>query len=142
MDDTGYHYLIDAHVRHPSLLLDATSLKNIFAAALAGFSVLNFVDHKFANGGGVTGLFLLAESHCSYHTYPESAYIAIDVFTCGRQPSEIVCQSDWDAIGETAEVSLRLTGRMLDEVHAEYQKLVGGLSSRYSSVRDSLFPIR
>ncbi|RKP52556.1 iron-containing redox enzyme family protein [Trinickia fusca] len=51
-------------------------------------------------------------------------------------------QSDWDAIGETAEVSLRLTGRMLDEVHAEYQKLVAGLPSRYASVRDALFPTR
>ncbi|KGE06011.1 S-adenosylmethionine decarboxylase [Burkholderia gladioli] len=90
MDDTGYHYLIDAHVKQPSLLLDASRLRHIFAAALDGFSVLNFVDHKFGEGGGVTGLFLLAESHCSYHTYPESAYIAIDVFTCGREPSEIV----------------------------------------------------
>ena len=62
----------------------------MFTAALDGFSILNFIDHKFDEGGGVTGLFLLAESHCSYHTYPESAYIAIDVFTCGREPSEIV----------------------------------------------------
>lgn len=90
MDDTGYHYLIDANVKQPSLLLDASKLRNIFTAALDGFCVLNFVDHKFGKGGGVTGLFLLAESHCSYHTYPESAYIAIDVFTCGREPSEIV----------------------------------------------------
>jgi S-adenosylmethionine decarboxylase len=90
MDDTGYHYLIDAHVRQPSLLLDASKLKIIFSAALEGFKVLNFVDHKFGIDGGVTGLFLLAESHCSYHTYPESAYIAIDVFTCGKEPSEIV----------------------------------------------------
>lgn len=51
-------------------------------------------------------------------------------------------QADWDAIGETAEVSLRLTGRMLDDVHAEYQKLAGGLPSRYSAVRDALFPTR
>ena len=90
MDDTGYYCLIDAHVKQPSLLLDACRLKNIFAEALGGFSVVNFVDHKFGEGGGVTGLFLLAESHCSYHTYPESAYIAIDIFTCGREPSEIV----------------------------------------------------
>ncbi|UVT03226.1 adenosylmethionine decarboxylase [Burkholderia glumae] len=90
MDDTGYHYLIDAHVKQPNLLRDASRLKHIFSNALDGFSVLNFVDHKFGEGGGVTGLFLLAESHCSYHTYPESAYIAIDVFTCGRKPSEIV----------------------------------------------------
>lgn len=90
MDDTGYHYLIDAQVKRPAVLLDAERLRHIFATALEGFSVLNFIEHKFGEGGGVTGLFLLAESHCSYHTYPESAYIAIDVFTCGREPGGIV----------------------------------------------------
>ena len=32
---------------------------------------------------GVTGLALLAESHISIHTWPESGYAAVDVFTCG-----------------------------------------------------------
>lgn len=50
--------------------------------------------------------------------------------------------SDWDAIGETAEISLRLTGRMLDEVYAEYVKLASGQPSRYSAVRDALFSSR
>jgi S-adenosylmethionine decarboxylase len=31
----------------------------------------------------VTGLALLAESHISIHTWPESGYAAVDVFTCG-----------------------------------------------------------
>lgn len=90
MDDTGYHYLIDAHVKQPAILMDAERLRDIFERALRGFTILQFIDHRFDVGGGVTGLFLLAESHCSYHTYPESAYIAIDVFTCGREPSEIL----------------------------------------------------
>lgn len=47
--------------------------------------------------------------------------------------------ADWEAIGETAEVSLRLTGRMLDEVYHEYRKLTNGQPSRYRSVRDTLF---
>jgi pyrroloquinoline quinone (PQQ) biosynthesis protein C len=50
--------------------------------------------------------------------------------------------ADWDAIGETAETSLRLTGRMLDEVHVEYLKLSGGQSSRYAVVCDALFRTR
>jgi len=90
MDDTGYHYMIDAHVKEFAILRDAKHLQKIFTKALHGFTILNFIDHKFDAGGGVTGLFLLAESHCSYHTYPESSYIAIDIFTCGREPSEIL----------------------------------------------------
>ena len=38
--------------------------------------------HRF-EPQGVTGLALLAESHISIHTWPESGYAAVDVFTCG-----------------------------------------------------------
>ena len=31
----------------------------------------------------MTGLALLAESHISIHTWPETGYAAVDVFTCG-----------------------------------------------------------
>ncbi|MBI4818050.1 MAG: adenosylmethionine decarboxylase [Deltaproteobacteria bacterium] len=32
---------------------------------------------------GVTGTILIAESHVSVHTWPESGYAAVDIFTCG-----------------------------------------------------------
>ncbi len=32
---------------------------------------------------GVSGILLLAESHCSIHTWPEEGYAAIDIYTCG-----------------------------------------------------------
>ena len=44
------------------------------------------MSHKFTSGGeGVTGIFLLSESHLSYHTYPENNYISIDLYTCGEK---------------------------------------------------------
>ncbi|NOK36002.1 iron-containing redox enzyme family protein [Corallococcus exercitus] len=46
---------------------------------------------------------------------------------------------DWEAITETAETSLRLTGRMLDAVHGEFRKLMGGEKSRYVAAREALF---
>jgi pyrroloquinoline quinone (PQQ) biosynthesis protein C len=49
---------------------------------------------------------------------------------------------DWAAIGESAETSLRMTGRMLDEVYVEYTRLMSGDSSRYAGVRAALFPNR
>ncbi len=44
--------------------------------------MINLITHHF-EPQGVTGLALLAESHISIHTWPESGYAAVDVFTCG-----------------------------------------------------------
>ncbi len=53
------------------------------AAAAVNAQVLNSQLHKFAGGGGVTGVVLLAESHLSIHTWPEYGYAAFDIFLCG-----------------------------------------------------------
>jgi S-adenosylmethionine decarboxylase len=37
----------------------------------------------FGAGDGVTGVVLLAESHISIHTWPESGLAAADIFMCG-----------------------------------------------------------
>ena len=47
-----------------------------------GATVVGEVFHKFAPQG-VTGSVVIAESHLSVHTWPESGYVSIDVFTCG-----------------------------------------------------------
>ena len=53
------------------------------AAKLANASVLNLISNKF-EPQGVTAIALLAESHISIHTWPESNYSAVDIFTCGQ----------------------------------------------------------
>ncbi len=53
------------------------------AAKLANARVLNLISNKF-EPQGVTAIALLAESHISIHTWPESYYSAIDIFTCGQ----------------------------------------------------------
>ena len=58
------------------------SLKN--AAKLANAKVLNLISNKF-EPQGVTAIALLAESHLSIHTWPESHYSAVDIFTCGQK---------------------------------------------------------
>jgi len=56
----------------------------LFEAAKATKSTpLGIKTHKFSPMG-ITGFILLAESHISIHTWPEKNYIAIDVFSCGR----------------------------------------------------------
>ena len=53
------------------------------ASKLANATVLNLISNKF-EPQGVTAIALLAESHISIHTWPESNYSAIDIFTCGQ----------------------------------------------------------
>ncbi len=53
------------------------------AAKLANATVLNLMSNKF-EPQGVTAIALLAESHISIHTWPESYYSAVDIFTCGK----------------------------------------------------------
>ena len=53
------------------------------AARFAKATVLNLISNKFETQG-VTAIALLAESHISIHTWPESNYSAVDIFTCGQ----------------------------------------------------------
>jgi S-adenosylmethionine decarboxylase len=55
----------------------------IEAAKKSGNIPLKFSYHKF-NPHGLTGVLLLAESHIAFHSWPEFGYLAIDVFSCGK----------------------------------------------------------
>ena len=62
------------------------------ASKLAKATVLNLISNKF-EPQGVTAIALLAESHISIHTWPESNYSAVDIFTCGQNMlPELACQ--------------------------------------------------
>ena len=81
----GKHLLLELYGCNSQKLNDEFFLRGKLtsAAKLAKASVLNIVSNKF-EPYGVTAIALLAESHLSIHTWPESEYSAIDIFTCGR----------------------------------------------------------
>jgi S-adenosylmethionine decarboxylase len=64
---------------------DPKELKKILieAAKKSGNVPLKFSYHKF-NPHGLTGVLLLAESHIAFHSWPEFGYLAIDIFSCGK----------------------------------------------------------
>ena len=49
----------------------------------AGATVLFSHCHPFGENAGTTGVIVLAESHLSWHHYPEVNMISIDIFMCG-----------------------------------------------------------
>ena len=80
------------------------------SAKLAKATVLNLISHKF-EPQGVTAIALLAESHISIHTWPESKYSAVDIFTCGQHMlPELASQYLIEAL-KAEEHSLRVMKR-------------------------------
>ena len=59
-------------------------MNKIDAVHEAGATLLHIHLHKFEDGGGISGVAVLAESHISVHTWPEKGFAAFDVFMCGN----------------------------------------------------------
>jgi S-adenosylmethionine decarboxylase len=64
------------------------------AVSSSGATILDSRYCQFGELGGVTIVYLLAESHASIHTYPEHNSVFVDIFTCG----DSCTVSDFDAI--------------------------------------------
>ena len=94
------------------------------AAKLAKATVLNLISNKF-EPQGVTAIALLSESHISIHTWPESRYSAIDIFTCGQNMlPELASQYLIDVL-KAEEHSLRVIERNPpSEVHKHVRTVI------------------
>ncbi|MDQ6978691.1 MAG: adenosylmethionine decarboxylase [Mariprofundaceae bacterium] len=84
----GKHLLLDFY--GASHLNDVSYIEQALreAAVVCQATVLDVRLHHFGGDSGVTGVALLAESHISIHTWPETAYAALDVFMCGACDAE------------------------------------------------------
>lgn len=88
----SYHLIADLNECDAKILDDADLIEVIMDAAVeeGGFHLLKGSVHKF-EPQGVTALYMLTESHLSIHTWPETGYAAVDLFTCGsNSPEEAV----------------------------------------------------
>lgn len=82
----GRHYIVELHGCDPDRLRYADDLREVLlhAAEEASATVVGFAFHQF-RPEGASGVLLIAESHVALHTWPEHAYMAMDVFTCGEE---------------------------------------------------------
>jgi len=82
---SGKHCVQELYNANPEKLNDADFVKQALtqASLVASATLLDVTVHSFPVQG-VTGFALLAESHISIHSWPESGYAAVDVFTCGE----------------------------------------------------------
>ena len=104
-DTVGKHCILELYGCESFRLDDEAFLRDTIttAAKRAGATLLNLITHRF-EPQGVTGLALLAESHISIHTWPESGYAAVDVFTCGDHTMpERACQVLAEELGASSQ---------------------------------------
>ena len=80
----GTHLLAELRDCNPEILKDLEKVRNamVSAAKEAKATIIDVSFHEF-NPFGISGVIVIAESHLTIHTWPEYAYAAIDIFTCG-----------------------------------------------------------
>ncbi len=88
--DFGKHYLIDLRDCDPEIIKSVEPTREIVlrAAKECGATILDDYFHQF-QPIGVSGVVLIAESHISVHTWPESGFAAADIFTCGEMKPQV-----------------------------------------------------
>lgn len=84
-DALGRHLLLELYDCPAEKLYYPTDSEEILlnAAKIMGATVIEAKFHAF-NPHGVSGVVIIAESHLTVHTWPEHAYAAVDIFSCGN----------------------------------------------------------
>ena len=80
----GYHYILDFKNVPFDICNNKDHLENIFnnIIEISKMTCLQKYSHQF-HPQGITGIYLLEESHLAYHTWPENGEISFDLYTCG-----------------------------------------------------------
>ena len=78
----GVHLLIEVF-DSPAMSRENMLNTMLMACNATGATIIHYHDHQFSPQG-CSGVILLAESHASWHTFPELKYASIDIFTCGN----------------------------------------------------------
>lgn len=86
----GMEWLVDAHGCRAEALRDLATVRALLEKVLLRLELRVVGEsqwHAFPGAGGVTGLYLLTESHLSIHTYPEHGLATLNLYCC-RPKSE------------------------------------------------------
>jgi S-adenosylmethionine decarboxylase len=78
MQTQGQHLLLDLWLAED---IETSKVDLLFDLVRTRFSVVNEVVKDF-EPFGTTAVFILSESHFTLHTYPEHAYMSVDLYVC------------------------------------------------------------
>lgn len=80
----GIEWLVDAHGCEPVRLRDRAAVLALLDRIVAAMDlhVVSTAVHVFPGPGGITALYLLAESHLTIHTFPETGVATLNAYCC------------------------------------------------------------
>ncbi|MEM3730382.1 MAG: adenosylmethionine decarboxylase [Candidatus Bathyarchaeia archaeon] len=81
----GIHVIAELLGVDPQRIARVDAVREILDRVVSesGLNCVSSSFHQF-EPYGVSAIYLLSESHLSFHTWPEHGYVALDIFTCGR----------------------------------------------------------
>lgn len=95
----GTEWLVDAHGCRPDALRDLATVRALLELLVVRYELRVVGEsawHKFPGEGGVTGLYLLTESHLAVHTYPEHGIATVNLYCC-RWGTRAAPEFPWEA---------------------------------------------
>lgn len=80
----GTEWLVDAYDCVPGRLRDRAAVLAVLDRIVAAMDlhVVSAAVHVFPGAGGITAMYLLAESHLTIHTFPEAASATLNAYCC------------------------------------------------------------
>lgn len=89
----GTHLMVDGYGAPKHLLKDNAALTSMLTTIPAQMGmhtiseplVVEVGPKNRKDPGGLSGFVLIAESHISFHTFPERGFVTIDVYTCQNE---------------------------------------------------------
>lgn len=85
----GTEWLVDAEGCVAERLRDINAVRSLCKEVIADLDLRVIGEpmfHQFPEPGGVTGLFLLTESHLACHTFPETGLATFNLYCCRPRP--------------------------------------------------------
>ena len=113
----GTEWLVDAEGCAAELLRDINAVRGLCEEVIADLELRVVGEpmwHQFPQPGGVTGLYLLTESHLACHTFPEMGIATFNLYCCRPRPA-----FDWEErlrlLLCATRVSVRVAARASEE---------------------------
>jgi len=85
----GTEWIIDAEGCPADVLRDLQAVRSVCEQVISDLNLRVVGEpmwHRFPQPGGVTGLYLLTESHLACHTFPEHGLATFNLYCCRPRP--------------------------------------------------------